>query len=245
MNINKTLVIGDIHGDDCWKKIIEKENHNRIIFVGDYFDSFNITTEKQINNFLDIIEYKKTSGKEVIMLVGNHDYHYFFEEDSYTSGYQNVGKYQIKPIINETKQYLQMAYQMDNILFTHAGVTEEYLKRSNWTEEINIVEHLNELFKYKPLCFGFAYYIPHTEYCEVHGDDIRQSPIWVRPKSLMKHNQYLKKKIIQVVGHTKQNQIDIKGKSTGGRYYFIDTLRTSGEYLIIENGNITCNKMEI
>ena len=48
----------------------------------------------------------------------------------------------------------------------------------------------------------------------------------------------LKKKagIIQIVGHTGQNSIDIKGKSTGGKYYFIDTLGTSGEYLEIIDG---------
>jgi hypothetical protein len=46
----------------------------------------------------------------------------------------------------------------------------------------------------------------------------------------------LRKKVIQVVGHTQQQQIDIKGMATGNRYYYIDTLDTSGEYLIIEDG---------
>jgi len=36
--------------------------------------------------------------------------------------------------------------------------------------------------------------------------------------------------------YTQQNQIDIKGKTTGGRYYFIDTLENKQpEYLIHEN----------
>ena len=64
----KTVVIGDIHGRSIWKLIVNIENPDRIIFIGDYFDSFNIKGEEQLNNFLDIIEYKKSSGKEVIML---------------------------------------------------------------------------------------------------------------------------------------------------------------------------------
>ena len=59
----------------------------------------------------------------------------------------------------------------------------------------------------------------------------------------MKDCQEIKHRIIQVVGHTQQNQIDIKGKATGGRYYFIDTLGTSGEYLIWEDGNFNIEKI--
>jgi hypothetical protein len=51
----------------------------------------------------------------------------------------------------------------------------------------------------------------------------------------------LKTKYIQIVGHTQQKQIDIKNKATNGRYYYIDTLSTSGEYMIIEDGVISFN----
>ena len=93
----KTIVIGDVHGRSLWKQIVNQENADRVIFIGDYFDSFDIKCENQITNFLDIIEYKKSSGKEVIMLVGNHDHHYF-PEIGYTgtSGYQSIFKHQIE-----------------------------------------------------------------------------------------------------------------------------------------------------
>jgi len=38
----KTIFIGDIHGQDTWKKIVESENPDRVVFIGDYFDSFDI-----------------------------------------------------------------------------------------------------------------------------------------------------------------------------------------------------------
>ncbi|RYZ28541.1 MAG: hypothetical protein EOO10_09190 [Chitinophagaceae bacterium] len=61
----------------------------------------------------------------------------------------------------------------------------------------------------------------------------------------MKDAALLKKEIIQVVGHTQQNCIDNKGKSTGGRYYFIDTLGTSKEYLVIEDGEGRSERLPI
>ena len=69
----KTVIIGDTHGRSIWKLIVNQEQDaDRIIFIGDYFDSFEISGVEQIQNFKEIIEYKKTSGKEVIMLIGNH-----------------------------------------------------------------------------------------------------------------------------------------------------------------------------
>jgi hypothetical protein len=55
----------------------------------------------------------------------------------------------------------------------------------------------------------------------------------------------LRKKIIQVVGHTPQDNIDIKGKATGGRYYFIDTLEyNQGQYLIVTDKVVSLGKLE-
>jgi hypothetical protein len=53
----------------------------------------------------------------------------------------------------------------------------------------------------------------------------------------------LRKKFIQIVGHTEVNKLDLVGaqKTAGGRYYLIDCLGTSGEYLIIENGILKTN----
>lgn len=62
----KTVVIGDIHGRSIWKLIVNIENPDRIIFIGDYFDSFNIKGEEQLNNFLDIIEYKNQVVRKLL-----------------------------------------------------------------------------------------------------------------------------------------------------------------------------------
>jgi hypothetical protein len=70
-----------------------------------------------------------------------------------------------------------------------------------------------------------------------YGNTKTQTPIWIRPQALMAGNRdtFLKEDYIQVVGHTHVKKIDIEGKSTGGRYYFIDTLDTSNKFLIYED----------
>ena len=230
----KTIVVGDIHGRTIWKNIVNSEKFDRLIFIGDYFDSYDIDTESQVNNFLDIIEYKNSSDAEIIMLIGNHDFHYFPEiGDTRTSGYQRVGKFMIEPVIDSNRHHLQMAYQMDNFLFTHAGVSSAFMNNTfgygNWKTE-TIANQLNELFKYKPGGFTFNGIDPY-------GNDSHQTPIWIRPKALMNANyNSLRNEVIQVVGHTTMNSIDYLGKATGKRYFFIDTIGTSKEYLTIEDG---------
>jgi len=236
----KTVVIGDIHGRNIWKIIIEREKPNRVIFIGDYFDSFNIERIFQIHNFKEIIQFKINNPHiEVILLIGNHDFHYFPEiGDRSISGFQGaIPSIQINHVINENRHHLQMAYMFDNILFTHAGVSEIWLTDNNWQGE-PIDEYVNDVWKYKPLKFSF-------NGTEPYGDNVYQTPIWIRPRSLMKINRKnFRKKYIQVVGHTHVERIDIKGKATGGRYYFIDALTDKGgEYLIIENGVFTSVKV--
>ena len=238
----KTIVIGDVHGRSLWKLMISQENPDRVIFIGDYFDSFEISGVEQIQNFKEIIEYKKTSGKEVITLVGNHDHHYYPEVGyTGTSGYQSRIAPSITQVINENRQHLQMAYSFDEFLFTHAGVSPTFMDgefgEEGWVED-NVVELLNDLFKYKPKSFDFNGTDPY-------GDNTYQTPIWIRPRSLMavnkKHNKGLKKKYIQIVGHTQVKKLDLIGaqKAADGRYYLIDCQESTGEYLVIQDGELS------
>lgn len=249
----KTVVIGDIHGRSVWKLIVEMEKPDRVIFMGDYFDSFDISGVEQIHNFKEIVEYKETSFSrvgtleehktDVIMLIGNHDFHYMPGIDEAYSGYQSKIAPSIQQVLEENRNHLRMAYQMDQFLFTHAGVSTEFMDgvfgKDGWKVE-NLAIDIHELYKYKPRSFMFGMFC--TSYTDPYGDNIHQSPIWIRPKSLMKANRdTLRNQVIQVVGHTEQTQIDKKGGATGGRYYFIDTLDTSGEYLIIDDGEVRTN----
>ena len=248
----KLVAIGDIHGRDIWKQIIAKEQDaDEFVFVGDYFDSFTVKGPDQYNNFLDIIEFKKQSKVPVILLIGNHDHHYYpGVDDSGTSGYQTLMAPSIKYIVGDNKQYLQAAYQVGEFVFTHAGLSSEWLDDSikDWNVD-NVVEKVNELFHYQPGKIAYRSYkqVGDQVYgAQGYGNEAFQGPIWIRPSALMTANKKtLRKKIIQVVGHTPQDTIDIEGKSTGGRYYFIDTLEyNQGQYLVVTDGVVSLGKLE-
>lgn len=241
----KTIFIGDIHGRSIWKEIVAKENADRVVFVGDYFDSFDIGTTEQLHNFKEIIEYKETSftdeGTEtqrktqVIMLIGNHDYHYYPGGETY-SGYQHGAAPAIRQLLEENLHHLQMCYQLDDIICSHAGIGHSWLVTQNEydeTGEQSISDFVNDLWKYRPAKFTFNGWDPY-------GDSKTQTPIWIRPASLIGGNRdtFLKEKHIQIAGHTGVRKIDIEGKSTGNRYYFIDALAEQ-QYLVYENGEFS------
>lgn len=234
----KTIFLGDTHGRDKWKDIIAIESPDRVVFIGDYFDSYDkeLTTAIQIHNVKEIIDLKKTGAMEIIMLIGNHDHHYF-PEIGYTgtSGYQAGGAAAIGQFLDENREHFQMAYGMENILCTHAGVGHNWLvKQMGYSvTEGHVADFINSIWKHKPKAFEFT-----PSGFDMYGDSETQTPIWIRPQALLKVNRdsFLKESFIQIVGHTKQHRIDIAGASTGGRYFFIDTFDTSCEYLIHEDG---------
>jgi predicted MPP superfamily phosphohydrolase len=231
----KTLVLGDTHGRPLWKEIVVYEQPDRVIFIGDYFDSYDdFTAAEQMHNFKEITEYKLSGKAEVIMLIGNHDYHYMRGITEHYSGYQHGARPAIEQLLEDNKEHMQMCYQMGEYLFTHAGVSSEWLDNNivMWDVE-NLEMYINDLWAYKPYLFGFVGYDPY-------GGSTYASPIWIRPMALQRANRdTLRTQFIQVVGHTQVNYMDVEGKATGGRYHYIDALGTSGEYMVINDGELT------
>jgi hypothetical protein len=240
--MNKLVAIGDVHGRNTWKQIVEQEQPDTVVFVGDYFDSFDIPGKAQIDNFKNIIQWKHDNPQcKVVLLIGNHDFHYMPEayNDRY-SGFQKNLYIEIGQVLEANKHHLRMAYRCDDLVFSHAGITPEFLLNNNWGDQ-DMVEFVNELWLYKPHKFKFA--DNGYGHSDPYGDDEFQGPLWIRPRSLMKACQEVKKTMIQVVGHTAVKEIDAKGKATGGRYYFIDCLDNTPEYLVYENKQIKINKL--
>ena len=224
----KTIFIGDIHGRDIWKKIVESEKADRVVFIGDYFDSFDIGSAEQQYNFKEIIEFKEKGECEVIMLIGNHDFHYINTYEVY-SGFQRSAGPAIQLLIKENLHHLQMCYEMDNILCSHAGIGYDWLVNQNkYKEGESISNFVNEIWKYKPRNFEFNGIFDPT------GDDIMQTPIWIRPISLMSGNKntFLNDQYNQVVGHTEVKEMPMK-LMLENKLFLIDALPV-GNYLIYE-----------
>jgi predicted phosphodiesterase len=229
--MKKTLFIGDIHGRTIWKDIINTEFPDEVIFVGDYFDSYEYEHVHEINNFLDIVALKKNpvlrfNGEvkipKITMLIGNHDFQYLPGMKSYgeCTGYQYNGAFLIEETLNTNREHLQVAYLVeDSVMCSHAGITKAFLKRLELEQEVNIAEALNDYLRYRPTAFGFY---PHDH--SGTGNHIAQGPLWIRPAALLGVEP---PPYSQVVGHTKQSNVKEEQN-----IFFIDTLE-SGEYLVL------------
>ena len=65
------IVIGDIHGRTNWKELIDVNKIN--IFVGDYFDPYEIYGFNELkSNFLEIIDYKKKYPNSILIILTTH-----------------------------------------------------------------------------------------------------------------------------------------------------------------------------
>jgi hypothetical protein len=230
----RQIVIGDIHGRTDWKRILQR-SFDRVIFLGDYLDTHeSITPMEQLNNFREILKFRELNDN-VILLIGNHDYHYFPGIEERYSGYQPTMRKSFEYELSEYKSLMQMCFvdEYENV-FSHAGLTETWLNDVGISAPsiYSVVDQVNELFQHKP--YKFSFYHDDTSFC---GDNIHQSCIWVRPNSLWKDGINYN----QIVGHTTQYSINPRKSGRQG-YWLIDTLGTSGEYLVIEDGEITIQK---
>jgi predicted phosphodiesterase len=230
----KICVIGDIHGRKIWKKIVEKYPTDKIVFIGDYMDSHGGTTgQEQLDNFNEIIEFKKSNKDRVTLLFGNHDFHYLDACDGQYSGYQAAYKTDFKEVLNKAidEGLMQMVYVHDKYMFSHAGVTKTWCLEKTIDME-KVVESINDLFKFQPRAFNFSGF-------NCYGDDVTQPPIWVRPASLYKDRL---EEYVHIVGHTTVTHIAPEGAEKTGMI-LIDALGTSEEYLVFEDDKVSVEKV--
>lgn len=114
----------DIHGREFWK-LPSYDEYDKIIFLGDYLDPYeNIPFEKLKENLNEIIKFKLKNFKKVILLIGNHDWHYIGGIESTRKDYRNSGIYY--NIFKEHLNLFNLCWVENNYIFTHAGITEEW-----------------------------------------------------------------------------------------------------------------------
>ena len=223
----KIIAIGDTHGRSKWKEIV-KNDADKIIFIGDYFDAKDggYSANRQIENFKEIVEFKRSNPNKVIMLIGNHDFHYLTgvneEYSSFQWSYRKDINDALQPIVDEG--LIQMCYQEGRYFFSHAGVTNTWCRNSD-IDLSNLQESVNNLFKTDITKFKFTM----GANLSFGGNDITQPPIWVRPQSL---SIDMVDGIICVVGHTQVKELSILDSAN---LILIDCLGHTNEFLLIEN----------
>jgi len=263
----KILSVGDIHGRDAWKfhthgspyeynlwrtacdhgapaisdfwKEMPYMNYDLIIFVGDYVDSFTIKNPEMKLNLEDIIDFKKKMGDRVILLLGNHDIQYIVS-NQICSGYRPEMRHDFYKIFVDELDQFTMAHQIGNYLWTHAGVTEGWLKElrkdlcnpsyrffdivkernpATVADEINLAWELrlNTLYNVDSVSGGY---------------NMWAGPLWVRPRVL---NLNPLPFITQIVGHTPQATVWSHEVNEHVTHHFIDCIEHGDQqYLELE-----------
>lgn len=216
----KTISIGDIHGKSIWDTI-NPNNYDKIIFLGDYVDSFEINNSIILENLLNIIRFKKDNPDKVILLWGNHDLQYLFSYNSDgCSGYRPEMYDQLHQIFNDNKQLFQMSYQINDTIWAHAGIhqgwfTQRFEKLVKKLPDMSIYLQLNTAFYEK---HDSLFDVGHRRggYHDVGG------PFWC-DKEELKSSPI--KKYHQIVGHNRVKEIT-KFYKYNKEIVFIDTLES-------------------
>lgn len=231
------LTVGDVHGNDLWKDYTHgstydfnnwmnsvmhgappdydfwKEHpfmkYDRIVFVGDYADSFNKTNVEIKKNLEDIIFFRKVLPDKVVTLLGNHDVQYMVP-NTQCSGFRGEMAFDLQILFRENFDLFKMAHleimEDEKWLWTHAGVTKGWIKEAK--EELlkpdrfhainrpyadaELDEMIHHLWKMES---RVLFQVDRDS----GGSCMWASPLWVRPRML---NEHYVEGYNQVVGHT-------------------------------------------
>lgn len=206
--MNKIAIIPDVHGRTFWEDVIpRKDEFEYIVFLGDYTDPYGregINPTQVIENFENILKFKKSlttidpCDTKVTLLIGNHDFQYLHGVN--WSRYDH--KY--RDLFIENSDKLQMAFQYDEYLFTHAGVGDGF--RSKYLDHAsgdNWACKLNYLYDNNPTAFRMMG--PYRG-----GWNLFSSPIWRDVREGLDLD-YLEDGTIQIFGHTQLKSDPILG----------------------------------
>ena len=124
----KLLAIGDLHGKSCWQ-VIDFSEYDKVIFMGDYVDSTNHSDEEILDNLKAVLAVKEQFPEKVVLLLGNHDIQYLYYPEYRCSGFRPSMQVVLTALFNRYKHLFQIAYQVNNYLFSHAGLSGPWHER--------------------------------------------------------------------------------------------------------------------
>jgi predicted MPP superfamily phosphohydrolase len=221
----KIICVPDIHQSNHWKKLlnIDLNTIDKIVFLGDYFDCWENEWPDQGENFESIIQFKKDTPEKIDVLFGNHDTSYFLDERC--SGYQPHKVRNIKKMIENSFQFMQVISVYDNYIFSHAGVSYKWMRCAG----IKDINEINQLFKERPDFFRWVGPDPY-------GDNPNEGPLWIRPASLHRTSV---KGYNQIVGHSEVDFLGYKQSPYSGMKILCIDSRSHENIILLdtETGN--------
>jgi 3',5'-cyclic AMP phosphodiesterase CpdA len=217
----KIITISDIHGRGDWVHI-DMAKYDRVIFLGDYVDSHTLSDGVILNNFQQIIKVKQQNADKVVLLIGNHDAQYMHYPNYSCSGFRRSMQVALTELFTGNRSLFRVAYQQGNYLFTHAGVTNNWLNacklRIDSSAILSVLNNASTLadglnlvyddFHYQPILFDVA---PARG-----GYDPFSGPVWADRSET--RTDYVKG-YHQIVGHTPTLEFITVGDETSSITY--------------------------
>ena len=189
--MSKVFIIPDVHLKPWMfekaSQLILEGSYDAVVMLGDLVDDW--YQEKNLdlyNETFDAAVAFANKHKNTFWCYGNHDVSYLWE--AMESGYSYYARETVVKSINNltvalTPENIGFIYKIDNVVFSHGGLTESFVMRHFGDNQIDFDSMFLRINK-----MGKA---------ELWQDD---SPIWARPQygGISLYSMEL----LQVVGHT-------------------------------------------
>lgn len=197
----KILVIPDVHLKpwifDKAMEIMENSDCERAVCLGDIADDWGLQD--------DVALYEETFKKalafaekypDTLWCYGNHDLAYLWDKYGHP-GFSSRAQDTVCEYLNSLKDTVDLAmmHRVDNVLFSHAGLTKEFVEYylAEYKDDVDaLVEAVNCADKY------------------ALWDDT--SPLWARPQEYYVEGDMFPSGYLQVVGHTPVRHITDQGE---------------------------------
>lgn len=134
----KILIIPDVHGRDFWMEpCTHIDEFDKVVFLGDYHDPYplEVSRNRSRHRLRDkLVPFVEANRDKVICLFGNHDGNYLVGDMA--DRFDSYHKDEITTLLKRMR--IQLVYQVDNYLFSHAGVLPAWIEDNNLKiEELN------------------------------------------------------------------------------------------------------------
>lgn len=244
----KVLSIGDIHGRDSWKRVIDSSGPvDHVVFIGDYVDSHEdeITNVVILHNLKEIIELKRSDPSRVTLIIGNHDVQYMRpSQRRQYSGYRSEAYWDLHDLFKQNDSLFDPVYELESSsgvkhIWTHAGICREWVKstikvlRSDDIRLGQIWERVEDPTPSETVLLAWQYGLSAFYDASWHngGTAWCDSPIWTRPKRLDLDGI---SDAVQIVGHTCQTRIKSVELPKNRTNHYIDVLAYQEVGLILD-----------
>lgn len=110
-------------------EVVDAHPGCRVVFLGDYLDPYGyVHRGKLLDNLRAIMQLKRDRPEDVVLLLGNHDLHYFCEDACIGTRFDEEIAEAASCMFLHNIDLFQYAFQDGEYLFTHAGVSQEWFE---------------------------------------------------------------------------------------------------------------------